>query len=82
MAAANQDLAEFWGVLEEYESDPQGVKARLYSKKVSEMLGKIGTVRIVPDGDTNIFINPAVPESQPEPPAEAPAAEEDPNGKS
>ena len=62
VADANQDLAEFWGTLKEYESDPQGVKTRLYSQKVTEFLNKIGSVRVVSDGETNIFINPVIKE--------------------
>ena len=87
LADANQDLAEFWGVLEEYESDPVAVKTRLYSLKMSRILGKIGTVRVVSDGETNLFINPVLPggepaENPPEAPSQAPTAEEGSNGKS
>lgn len=58
VAQANQALAEFWGVLEEYKTNPEGVKARIYSQKVTEFLDKIGTIRMVTDGDTNLFLNP------------------------
>lgn len=73
IAAANQDLAEFWGVLEEYESDPAGVKARIYSQKVSQIFEKIGSVRVVSDGDTNLFLTPPAPK-QPEIPTSQEAA--------
>ncbi len=62
VADANKDLAEFWGVLEEYKTDPESVKTRIYSQKVSEFMSKIGSVRIVADGDTKLFINPKVTE--------------------
>lgn len=82
VAAANRDLAEFWGVLQEYEADPEAIRARLYSQKVSQFLDKIGSVRVVTDGDTNLFINP-VQSSDPAPvPGENTSAEEASNGKS
>ncbi len=62
VADANQSLAEFWGVLEEYRSNPEGVKTRIYSQKVKEFLNKVGTVRVVTDGDTNLFLNPGAGE--------------------
>ncbi len=77
IATANQELAEFWGVLEEYKSDPDGVKARIYSQKVSQIMDKIGTVRVVSDGDTNLFLNPAIPGK-----VEIPTVEEGSDGKS
>ena len=77
IAAANQDLAEFWGVLEEYESDPAGVKARIYSQKVSKIFEKIGSIRVVSDGDTNLFLNPPTSKVP-----EIPASEEGTNGES
>ncbi len=58
IAAANANHSEFWGLLEEYEQNPQVVRTRLYTQKVSEMVDKIGTVKIVENGETNIFINP------------------------
>lgn len=57
IAKANQALAEFWGVLEEYKANKEVVKARIYNEKVSEIISKIGTVKIVQDGDSKIFIN-------------------------
>ncbi len=58
VADANKALAEFWGVLEEYKTNPEGVKTRIYSQKVTEFLDKVGTVRMVTDADTNLFLNP------------------------
>ncbi len=58
VAQANQDLAEFWGILEDYKVNPEGVKSRVYSEKVTEFLNKIGEVRVVTDGNTNLFLNP------------------------
>ena len=62
IAAANQDLTEFWGVLKEYEQEPASVRARIYSQKVSDFISRIGSVRVVSDGDTNLFINPVFKE--------------------
>ena len=63
VAAANRDLAEFWGILKEYENNPQAVSARIYSQKVTEFLGRIGSVRVVADGETNLFLNPVMEEA-------------------
>ena len=57
VAAANADLAEFWGVLEEYRANPEVVRTRIYSAKVSEAIAKIGKVYVVQDGQTKIVIN-------------------------
>lgn len=56
-AVANSDLSEFWGVLEEYKASPDIVRARIYNQKLLEIIEKIGTVKIVQDGDSKIFIN-------------------------
>ncbi len=56
-SAANDDLSEFWGVLEEYKNNPEDVKVRIYSQKVTEFMNKIGKVRVVEDGETKIFLN-------------------------
>lgn len=56
VAAANTDLAEFWGVLEEYRANPDVVKTRLYSAKLSAAMAKIGKVRVVQSGETKIVI--------------------------
>lgn len=58
VADARQSLAEFWGVLDEYQTNPEGVKARIYSQKVKEFIGGIEQIRIVSDGDTNVFLDP------------------------
>jgi len=57
LAAANADLAEFWGVQEEFMLNPDVVRTRIYSAKVSEAISKIGKIRVVQDGDTRIVIN-------------------------
>lgn len=57
IAAAKTDLSEFWGLLEEYRSNPDVVITRVYSAKVSEIIKKIGKVRVVQNGETKIVIN-------------------------
>lgn len=57
-AAANTALTEFWGVLEEYEVNPELVRTRIFSTKMTQILSSIGTVRVVEDGDTKLFLNP------------------------
>ena len=57
VSEARQALSEFWGVLEEYEANPDGVKARIYSQKVTEFMEEIEEVRVVSDGNTNFFLN-------------------------
>ena len=56
VASANASLSEFWGVLDEYKQSPELVKIRIYNTKLTETIGKIGTVRVVQDGETRIFI--------------------------
>lgn len=56
VAVANSDLAEFWGVLEEYAANPDVVRTRIYSAKVSQAIGKIGKIYTVQDGETKIVI--------------------------
>ena len=56
VAAANDDMAEFWGVIEEYRRSPDVVRTRIYSAKVSEVMSKIGKIRVVQDGETKIVI--------------------------
>ena len=56
-AAANADLYEFYGVLEEYRANPDVVRVRLYNTAITNILRKIGTVRIVDDSDSKIIIN-------------------------
>lgn len=57
IAAANSDLAEFWGVLEEYKASSVVVRTRIYNQKVKEAIDKIGTIKVVSDGDSSIIIN-------------------------
>jgi len=57
VSVANQALAEFWGVLEEYKANKSVVKARIYNEKISKAISQIGTVKVVKDGDSKIFIN-------------------------
>ncbi len=47
VADVNVELAEFWGVLEEYKSDPNGVKTRLYNERLRLIFKKIGNVYVV-----------------------------------
>ena len=56
-AAANSDLYEFYGVLEEYNSNPDVVRIRLYNTAVTNIIRKIGKVIIVDDTDSKIIIN-------------------------
>lgn len=51
IANANVELAEFWGVLEEYQKDPDSVRTRLYNERLKAIFLKIGKVYVV-DGDT------------------------------
>lgn len=58
VAAAEGALAEFWGLVDEYKQNPDVVKARVFNKKVSQMMDLIGQVRVVQDGETKIILNP------------------------
>jgi membrane protease subunit HflK len=53
---ANADLASFWGMLEEFEANPEVVKTRVHSEKTSAILSKIGKIYVVKDGDNTIVI--------------------------
>ncbi len=57
VAAANSELSEFWGVLDEYQRNPETVSVRIYNTKLSSLMNRIGTIRAVADGETRIFIN-------------------------
>ncbi len=57
IAEANSSLAEFWGVLEEYKASSVVVRTRIYNQKVKEAIDKIGTIKVVSDGDSSIIIN-------------------------
>ena len=56
-AAANSDLYEFYGVLEEYNANPDVVRVRLYNTAITNISRKIGTIKIVDDSDSKIIIN-------------------------
>lgn len=58
VAAANADLAEFWGVLDEYNTDADVVRTRLYAAKTETLMNRIGKIRVVQTGETKIFLNP------------------------
>lgn len=66
IAAANADLAEFWGIYEEIMARPEEereavldyVRARIYSDKILQVMQTIGRVFVVEDGDSKIFIDP------------------------
>lgn len=57
IAAANSDLYEFYGVLDEYNQNPEVVKIRLYNTAMTNIIRSIGTVKIVDDSDSKIIIN-------------------------
>ena len=58
VAGATADLAEFWGVLEEYEANPDVVRTRIYSAKTVRFMEKLKKIYVVQDGDSKIFIDP------------------------
>jgi len=55
---AKKDLTEFNGLLDEFLINPEVVKARVYSEKIAAILASIGTIRVVQDGQTQIYLNP------------------------
>ena len=57
ISEAKANLTEFWGILEEYESNPDAVRARIYVEKMTQVLQKIGNVRVVTDDESKIIIN-------------------------
>jgi membrane protease subunit HflK len=57
ISGANSDLAEFYGVIDEYGTNPDVVRIRLYNAAMSNILRKIGTIRVVDDSDSKIVIN-------------------------
>lgn len=63
-AEANTALAEFWGVLEEYEANPRVVMTRMFATKTEAILQKIGTVRVVQEGESTILLIPRVEEEE------------------
>lgn len=56
ISEANSDLAEFRGILAEYNINPEVVKTRIYNDKIAEAIARIGKVYIVKEGDSNIII--------------------------
>ncbi len=58
IASAQSDLSEFWGLLEEYIQNPEVVRARVYSEKMTEALNNLGTIRVVQQDDSVIIIKP------------------------
>ena len=57
VSAANQAVAEFWGLLEEYRLNRTVVRTRIHNEKISEAISKIGKVKVVQEGDSKIIIN-------------------------
>ena len=57
-ASAKVALSEFWGVLEEFEQTPDVVKLRILNTKAKSIMDKIGTVRIVQDGESTVLLLP------------------------
>ena len=51
-------LSEFWGLLEEFQQNPDVVKTRVFNAKVTQMITTIGKIRVVQDGETRIFLDP------------------------
>lgn len=58
ISEANKKLAEFWGLVEEYEKDPGTVRTRIYSQKISEVFSRIKNIRVVEDGETTVILYP------------------------
>lgn len=57
IAQAQQSLVEFWGLLDEYNANTTVVKTRVFNEKITRILSIIGTIKVVPDGDSKIIIN-------------------------
>ncbi len=57
VSAARDLMAEFYGLLEEYEKDPDIVILRVYNEKMAEIYDKIGK-EIVVDGNTPNIVVP------------------------
>ena len=58
VSAADKALTEFWGLLDEYEQNPEVVKTRVFNDKVAKLMQTIGKVRVVQDGETKIILEP------------------------
>ena len=48
VSAANLDLTEFYGTVKEYEENPDAVKTRIYTEKVTAAIGKMRLDRLLP----------------------------------
>jgi membrane protease subunit HflK len=57
LASAKEELAEFYGVLDEYEDNKDVVTLRLFNDKITKIMSQMGKVRIVNDGESKIVIN-------------------------
>lgn len=57
ISSANQALAEFWGLTNEYKLNKNVVRTRVYNSKIREAISKIGQVKVVQEGDSKIIIN-------------------------
>jgi membrane protease subunit HflK len=57
ISSAQTSLAEFYGTLEEFNANSDAVKERIFNQKMAAALRNIGTVRLVEDGDSKIFID-------------------------
>lgn len=55
-SAAKQSLAEFYGLLDEFEKQPEVVIIRVYSAKMTELYKRLGYVYLVGDGMPHIVI--------------------------
>ena len=55
---ATTKLTEFWGLLEEYKQNPDVVRTRVYSQKVSQLFDTIKNIRVVENGETTIVLYP------------------------
>lgn len=58
VAEANLAMSEFWGLLDEFEANPQVVKTRVFNEKVTKLLDTISQIRVVQDEESKIFLNP------------------------
>lgn len=52
IALAKSDVAQFYGVIEEYAKNPAIVKDRLYREKVEAIMGKVANTVIIPKGES------------------------------
>lgn len=51
VAAATDTLSEFYGLLDEFVANPEVVITRVYSDKLTQLLNKIGSVRLLEPGE-------------------------------